>query len=396
MKISGSYIRIVALTAAALAAFACAKDRPAPVRPDDGRVRVEFRLPFCYADGGYSPGRVGVRGFGPGRPPGTRSDHLEELRDLEGMLPGIEAFPLEPGSTLWLTYSHQGEDGEFSAPDLQAYQVRDAGGYHSLYPCRTVTTEGVDKDGNNVVFKEIDTGVASSPLYLAPGVYKFKMISPAMKIIQEESSDGTFNWKLPIDNGMYFCSTDGRYVQTVADETLVSAPDLSAGGDHIQYITLRPMVHQTAKLDFRITKGEHVDSLSVLPAGVEVSGLQNPGLNAHYYWTSENIADTLVMKMGDKRSWATLRPEGFRVDEKSPDTLIGDIGVLPTDSRSTTIIITFNLLVNGIPTQYVTTLNEIILQHGHSYKMNLKVWKEDGITLFTWQYQSWTGDLELD
>lgn len=401
MKRKSSY-SLIALAAVLLAAFACTDGyRPESGSPE-GLTRVEFRLPYYYGEGGFSF-EEGVR---------TKADQLDDLRDLNHMKPGIQAFPVPEGRTLWLTYSVKQDDGEFSEPDLQAYQVHNAGGYNALYPCEIITTEGTDNKGNPVVFKSIDTTSASSPLYLAPGTYKFKMISPALQIIQEEAQDGGFNWKLPIDNGMYFCSTDGRYRQTVGKEIDITLPDPSVSKDYVQYVTLNPMIQQTVKMDFRIMKGENVDSLAILPAGVEISGLQNPGLNASYYWTSENIADTLVMKMGDKRSWVSLKPSGFRVDdnytwdenrdmtisanEVFPGTLVGDIGVLPTDSRSTTVIITFNLLVNGIPTQYVSTLNEIVLQHGHSYVMNLKVWKEDGITLFAWQYQSWTGDLELD
>lgn len=410
---------IWAVAVSVLALNACTREGM-PDLPADGKVRVEFRLPSYFGDMGgvRSTGGVaddGARSAGGPRCAGgvpTRADELNPLRDLESMKPGIQAYPLAAGTTLWLTYSEKNENGEFTSPDLQAYQVKNTGGYNALYPCSTVLREGTDKYGKDVTFVSIDTSTVSTPLFLSPGTYKFKMISPAMEIIQEVADDGSYNWKLPIDNDMYFCSTDGRYRQTVAGETVIHEPDLSDNSNFIQYVTLNPMVHQTVKMDFRIIKGEHVDSLSILPAGVEISGLQNPGLNAHYYWASENIADTLVMKMGDKRSWTTLRPEGFRVDnayrwdedkdqviqkdEVFPGTLVGDIGVLPTDSRSTTVIITFNLLVNGIPTQYVATLNEIILAHGHSYVMNLKVWKEDGITLFTWQYQSWTGNLELD
>lgn len=406
MKRSLSYTLMVFM-AAALATAACSRDEMGGGKTEtDGKVRVAFRLPAYYGDTGFASDE-GVM---------TKADQLGSLRDLEDIKPGIRAFALPEGSTLWLTYSKQKGDGTFTNPDLQAYQVRNAGGFNALYPCEIVSTEGKDSTGKTVTFKNIQESEDSAPLYLEPGVYKFKMISPALQIIQESNDDGTFNWKLPIDNGMYFCSTDGRYSQTVAETTTINAPETGSTSGHVQYVTLNPMMQQTAKMDFRIVKDvETVDSLSILPTGIEISGLQNPGLNAHYYWTSENIADTLVMKMGDKRSWTKILAEDFKTvdgyrwnfidrpdsaEDDGPETydeaLIGDIGVLPTDARSTTIIITFNLLVNGIPTQYVTSLNEIILEHGHSYVLNLMVSQNNGITVFTWQYQSWTTDLELE
>lgn len=396
--------KYIFIIAALMTLSACTSEKMPDRSEADGKVRVEFRLPSYYGEGGSGSETASAM---------TKGDVLDTPRDLENMKPGIKSYPLPEGSTLWLTISKKQGDGTFTKPELKAYQVRDAGGFNTLYSCDIISREGTDRGEKAVIFNDIDTTGTSAPLYLEPGTYKFKMISPALEIIQEEGDGDVFNWKLPIDNGMFFCSTDGRYEQTKPLETVISAPDASSD-NYIQYITLNPMIHQTAKMEFRIVKDEAtVDSLAILPAGIEISGLQNPGLNASYYWTSENIADTLVMKMGDKRSWTNLHAEEMTVqdevyswdvnkdlqisdDERFHDALFGEIGVLPTDSRSTTIIITFNLLVNGIPTQYVTTMNQIILEHGHSYILNLKVKQERGITVFTWQYQSWSADLELD
>ena len=149
----------------------------------------------------------------------------------------------------------------------------------------------------------------------------------------------------------------------------------------VQYIKLNPIISQTARFTFTIEKGEGVNRLEPLAAGIEISGLQNPVMHDEqltYNWSSENIADTLVMRIGDKRSWVTLPGEELQTDEDG--TITGDIGVLPTLTMSTPIAILINMAINGVPTQYMTLLNEQMLLHARSY--NLK-----------WQNQSWVTDL---
>ena len=62
--------------------------------------------------------------------------------------------------------------------------------------------------------------------------------------------------------------------------------------------------------------------------------------------------------------------------------------------KVTTIL--FNMLVNGIPTQYETTLNRKIYEHAHSYNVSVEVSQKNGIIVFNWQNQSWVEDLELN
>ena len=59
------------------------------------------------------------------------------------------------------------------------------------------------------------------------------------------------------------------------------------------------------------------------------------------------------------------------------------------------MVILFNMLVNGIPTQYETTVNQMIFSHAHSYNIGVEVDQKEGIRLFNWQNQAWSSDLEL-
>ena len=215
------------------------------------------------------------------------------------------------------------------------------------------------------------------------------MISPAYPIDKE--------LKMQVDNGMYLYSTDGRY-----EETSSRAEEIIVNATGVQYIKLNPIISQVARFTFTIQKGEGVNRLEPLAAGIEISGLQNPynhpteseeGDNLlTYNWSSEAIADTLVMRLGDKRSWVTLPGEELQVDEDG--TITGDIGVLPTLTMSTPIAILINMAINGVPTQYMTLLNEQMLLHARSYNLKWKVSVTEGqISVVTWQNQSWVTDL---
>ena len=223
-----------------------------------------------------------------------------------------------------------------------------------------------------------------APLYLENGTYKFKMISPAYPIDPDEMT-------LRVDNGMYLYATDGRYKETASVET-----PIEVNTEGVQYITLPPMISQVARFTFEITKGIGVNALEPLAAGIEISGLQDPygeeGLA--YNWCSENIADTLVMRMGDKRAYLRVPGGELRTDEET-GTIAGDIGVLPTLTMSTPVSVLVNIAVNGVPTQYMTLVNEPMLLHARSYNLKWEISMEDGrVSVVTWQNQSWVTDLE--
>ena len=345
---------------------ACSTTDEEPVPAPDGKVRVEFQLPGTY---GVNVSHV-------------QSRAVDNLDPNWHDLPEANATLLPVGSTLWLSYAKQNDDDTYSKPDLQGYVVgTNASGYNTLYPC--TTTERAD--GKLTLNPE----AIGAPLYLETGTYKFKMISPAYPIDKE--------LKMQVDNGMYLYSTDGRY-----EETSSRAEEIIVNATGVQYIKLNPIISQVARFTFTIQKGKGVNRLEPLAAGIEISGLQNPynHLNESeegdnlltYNWSSEDIADTLVMHMGDKRSWVTLPGEELQVDEDG--TITGDIAVLPTLTMSTPISILINMAINGVPTQYMTLLNEQMLLHARSYNLKWEVSVTEGqISVVTWQNQSWVTDL---
>ena len=371
-----------------LAIVSCSRIDGAEGSAMDG-VRVEFRVPGTYDH---------ISGIMP-----TKStDMLDPLRHINDNNPNAaeyaELISLPVGSTLWLTYSKKDENGIFSAPELKAYRIMDNDGYHSMFAC--TYHDEVGEDG--LTYKVVNNETTDQPLILADGSYRFKMISPALPI----TLDTEKGWRLPVDNGMYFYATDGRYYETIAKDVIVDSDAITNDGNNVMYVKLNPIINQTARWRFRIFKGDNVQSLEMMPAGIEVSGLQNPyntidGERESFYWASDDICDTLQMKMGDKLQWVKIPAQDmWTAQEIGPagipaEALCGDVGFLPTNALSTTVVILFNMLVNGIPTQYETTVNQMIFEHAHSYNIGVEVDQKNGIRLFNWQNQAWSSDLEL-
>lgn len=339
---------------------ACNTEEETPVRVPEGKVQIEFQLPGTYGISISDAQSRAVDNLGP-----------NDWHDLPQ--PAQEEL-LPVGSTLWLSYAKRNDDGTtYGTPNLQGYVVgTTTGGYNTLYPCTTQEVNGK---------LEINAEEIGAPLYLEAGTYKFKMVSPAYPVFTD--------LKMTVDNGMYLYSTDGRY-----EETYSQPISIEVNNTGVQYIRLNPIISQVARFTFTIRKGTGVYTLEPLEAGIEISGLQNTYLHdTEYNWSSENIADTLVMRMGDKRSWVTL--PGSELETDAEGTITGDIGVLPTLTMSTPVAVLINMAVNGVPTQYMTLVNETHLLHAHSYNFRWTVNVEGGqISVATWQNQSWTTDIE--
>lgn len=355
-------LAIIVITASCLLG-ACTSDEELPIAVPEGKVQVEFQLPNTLGNA--------VNGLQ------TRADNLLDAGKPWHTLPAADASLLPVGSTLWLSYAKQ-EGKEYGTPNLQGYVVgTSAGGYNTLYPC---TTE-IDSEGRLT----IQPDEIGAPLYLETGTYKFKMISPAYPL----NPDDMQMW---VENGVYLYSTDGRY-----EETSAQPMEILINETGVQYIKLKPMISQVARFTFTIRKGTGVNTLEPLAAGIEISGLQNPYNHGgegqlQYNWCSENIADTLVMRMGDKREWVTLPGEDLQTD--ADGTITGDIGVLPTLTMSTPVAVLINIAINGVPTQYMTLVNEMMLLHAHSYNLTWEISVEEGrINVVTWQNQSWVTDV---
>lgn len=304
---------------------------------------------------------------------------------------GKNAQHLPDGSTLWL-YVEETTDGESTDKKtyLKSYVVRDIDDKRqALYPC-TVTH---DADGN--VESVTETSV---PLYLTVGKqYTFRAMSPARQLVTTKAGDYAVN----IRNKEYLMANDDRYTSTGFTTTKIT------NDNNVEYITLKPLAHQTAQLEFTISKAEDdkdIFSLDVMPQGVEVSGVQS-----HYEKESETNGwnwcwtgtpqTHLVAKVGDSNERFTIRKnnrqqENFIIN-KSNTELYVKCPILPTDAYSGSIIVLFNLSVNGIPTQYEMMLNQKVFKSAYSYHYKGEVKMEEGIVTITWQYVSWNEELPI-
>ena len=345
-------------------AVSCIQREPSGV-PEDGLVEVHILPPQVY---GHQPGSPATKAIG----------------DIDDRLPSLPKMNLAEGTTLWLTYERRKtadgiEPKEYDAPVLKSYVVRSAGGgYQALYACAFSEVDG------KLVVDADDASTTATPLYLKHGeTYRFRMISPAMPISQDDLS-------MHVDNGDSFCSSDQRYEETSSVDTKIVA---DASG--VNYIDMNPMIQQTARLSFVLKRGANVSSIKMMGDGVEISGIQDPYLHNvdgdNYNWSSMEKDDTLVMRLGDKRAWVTLPGERFSTDDDGSQ--IGEICILPTDARSNTVSILLNMAVNGVPTQYITTLNGVVFEHAKSYNMTFTVGLQNNIVVVNWQNVSWTDEI---
>lgn len=324
-------------------------------------VRVEFQLPSSMGSA----------------VPATRVMPLDTMT----------IYPLPKGTTLWLTISEKQSDNSWIQSEPKPYVVlASEAGYNSLHACSfTEFTE------NGIQIRRVDPTTVSAPLYLKNGTYKFRMIAPALDLTVSDN-------RTKVDNGIYFYSTDDRYTNTQAKEQAIV---VTTSGT--QNIELNPIIQQVARMQFTLYKGDNVASLEMMPAGIEISGIQNVEEAEPYNWSSESITDTLKMRMGSKRGRVVIRQfrqgttiipagEGITVQK---ECLIGDTGVLPTDARSNSISVLLNLRVNGIPTQYMLLLNKQVLRAAYTYNYRIAVSMENGIVVATWMNYLWGVDVPL-
>ena len=158
------------------------------------------------------------------------------------------------------------------------------------------------------------------------------------------------------------------------------------------------MIQQTARLRFHLKKGDNVNSLSMMSDGIEISGLQNPVIHdgitgLEYNWSSTDPSDTLVMLRGSKKEVLHIHSNLFH---DNPDgSISGETYILPTNAESTDIVMLLNMAVNGVPTQYMTVLNGMIIKHAHSYNLTLTVSMRNNMVVVNWQNTAWTTDIEL-
>lgn len=299
-----------------------------------------------------------------------------------------KVLPLEEGATMWLLIDGKTQEKE-TYKTLKSYVVKGEGEMQRLYPC-TVDDEG------NVTTEKV------APLYIPYGTYTFKGISPARVFLDQNGqpvSDLTKvdTCRMMVQNGEYLISSDERYQQTLAEEQTIAE-----GQGKVQLVELKPLINQTAQLKFTLyadPNDAYIHSIEMLPAGVEISGLQDPLAQpetAHWNW-SPALKDTLKAYPGNKFEKLILHGDDAQsITHKSGKELEVRASVLPTDAISTSVIVLFNIKVNDVPTQYEMMLNQKILRAAYSYHYKGKVTITDGIVAITWQHISWDANVGIE
>ncbi len=288
---------------------------------------------------------------------------------------------LPDGTTLWIKAQEVGSGKTHEV--MNSYVVRDitgtGEGKQQLYPCKA--------DANGNVIEE-----TSVPMFLKIGkTYKFYAVSPARAFVEDTEN------ALYVNNKEYVVSSDIRYLQTKPAEVLISEE-----GGPVQIVQMNPLINQTAQLEFTIYAEDNdpnIYSLDVMPQGIEISGMQNQYSKEGTRLWNWSWGDTLKSFVGQDNTKVIVRKMN-EIDEtfikKNPDgSLYIKCPILPTDAFSSSIIVLFNLEVNGNPTQFEMMLNQKIFRSAYTYHYKGKVKIEDGVTVMTWQYVNWELDVPL-
>lgn len=367
---------------------ACRPNQPEDDKVPEGMCEVRFRLGGAYAD---IPALANSKD---GKTPKAESTTYR----------GKEPLPLPEGSTLWLIHetgsvSGNGSyrspyDTNWTAGTPKSYVVVSSEAGNALYPCQ------VDGNGNAI------PGTIEPSLYLEPALYRFRAVSPA------RPWDDATNYGYRIDNGDTLLANDSRYTQTLP--TVVNLSMSGTGNTGVQMIELNPLAYQTALIQFIICPGDGIHQLGLLPAGIELTGCQDiiPYDNGNYNWSAlgnQGKGDTIVAYPGNKRGRTSVHSctyvqqdsviENFNFSgeriELPAGSLIANTYILPTDARSNSLIASFNIQMNGIPTYNTLYINRKVFRAGRSYHYIGRVSIEDGVTVFSWQNVQWNTDVEI-
>ena len=362
--------------------YACSQEEvgKVPVSPEvpEGKVAVTFTIPGMIAEP--------LDGF------------AEKSRSI---LTDIPVNNLPDGTTLWL-FAEDITEGELQEEvEPKSYVVRDIDGMYDdegrllqqLLPC------SVDDEGNLV-------SETSVPLYLTFGHrYHFRAVSPARKFVEGATDEeGESVYAFYVDNKEYVIATDDRYEETAATEITINADAADEGSAGVEVVEMKPLINQTAQLEFTIVPEEnnpYIHSISVLPQGIEISGVQDL-----YSASSDNsvlwnwsTGEPLHAYTGDNNTSFLIRKdtqfEDAFIEERENGSLYIKCPILPTNAFSTSIIVVFNLQINGSPTQYEMMLNQKIYQAAYTYHYKGTIRMEDGVSVITWQYVNWSDDVPI-
>lgn len=377
-------LSIISICATTCLFYACSQEEVAkvPVSPEvpEGKVAVTFTIPGMIAEP--------LDGF------------AEESRSILTDL-NIPVTNLPDGTTLWL-FAEDVPEGEVSeSVEPKSYVVRDIDGMYDdegrqlqqLLPCT------VDEEGNLI-------SETSVPLYLTFGhTYRFRAVSPARKFVEGATDEnGEPVYAFYVDNKDYVIATDDRYEETKAKVIKIDAAAADEGSTGVEVVEMNPLINQTAQLEFTIEPEEnnpYIHSISVLPQGIEISGVQD-----RYSASSDNsvlwnwsTGEPLHAYTGDNNTRFLIRKdtqfEDAFIEERENGSLYIKCPILPTNAFSTSIIVVFNLQINGSPTQYEMMLNQKIYQAAYTYHYKGKVSIQDGVSVITWQYVNWSKDVPI-
>lgn len=326
---------------------ACDNDAAADKVPGEGLVQIQPVLSGSLVADGFAAG--------------TRASLSGE--------DGYKIVPLPEGTTLWIIAETTDEVGK-SIYTKTSYVVKEVGeGVTSLYPCE------VDTVGKVV-------SVDGTPMFISEGTYKFWAISPA-----RELKDGN---TLSVKNGEELLATDDRYEETKPTTIKVSG-NWSNDESRIEVIKLNPLFNQTAQLKFTITsEAKWIHSLELLAAGVEYSGLQEETVDN---WSLTNHLNTdYGMKNGTYRETECVTG----VNSDGTHYLEVTTPVLPVNAVATPVVVSFNVLINGVPSPFSIMLTEKNFQAGYSYHYKGSVKLQDGVAVIVWQFVEWNMDVVFD
>lgn len=377
-------LSIISICATTCLFYACSQEEVAkvPVSPEvpEGKVAVTFTIPGMIAEP--------LDGFA------EKSRSI--LTDWN-----IPVNNLPDGTTLWL-FAEDITEGELQEEvEPKSYVVRDIDGMYDdegrllqqLLPCT------VDDEGNLL-------SETSVPLYLTFGhTYRFRAVSPARKFVEGATDEeGESVYAFYVDNKEYVIATDDRYEETAATEITINADAADEGSAGVEVVEMNPLINQTAQLEFTIVPEEnnpYIHSISVLPQGIEISGVQD-----RYSASSDNsvlwnwsTGEPLHAYTGDNNTSFLIRKdtqfEDAFIEERENGSLYIKCPILPTNAFSTSIIVVFNLQINGSPTQYEMMLNQKIYQAAYTYHYKGTIRMEDGVSVITWQYVNWSDDVPI-
>lgn len=339
----------------ALLLSACQQEQESAI--SKGEVEVRFDVPNSYVLGAAT----------------TRAEQTHVPAHLQ-------LIPLPVGSTLWIMYDVLNADGTtWTTCSPKPYIVRSENGYFSLQACQP--KESTDDGVTWLSCDDTDTGV---PLFLPDGTYRFRMISPALPLVKDKMY-------VRVDNGQTFYANDDRYVETAVKEVVIST-----ASDKVRYISLPPMINQTARFTITMTPGKDITTLKMMPKAIEISGLQSPYSVTHTDGIAHNWCpqDSLVARAGDKQEWVKLADTDF--ETRDDGALYAEVGVLPTNAFSTMLTFLINCSIDGVPTQYMFNLNEMLIEQNHSYNISITIDGKDDITISSWSATSWVVDVSPD